>query len=85
MFCHTVNHLTLHIFSIQANKKAIDMAGTGTDEIEGAEDVRQAKEELKVLHDEKRRTEKIRATVKKELDMARAKTKKLEEVIGYCF
>ena len=56
------------------------MAGTGTDELEGAEDVRQAKEELKVLHDEKRRTEKIRATVKKELDMARAKTRKYEEV-----
>ncbi|XP_053393592.1 kinesin-like protein KIF19 [Mercenaria mercenaria] len=68
---------------LEENKKAIDMAGTGTDEIEGAEDVRQAKEELKVLHDEKHRTEKIRATVKKELDMARAKTRKLEEMIPH--
>ena len=56
------------------------MAGTGTDEMEGAEEVRTAREELKVLHEEKHRTEKIRATVKKELEMARAKTRKLEEV-----
>ncbi|KAL4240456.1 Kinesin-like protein kif19 [Mactra antiquata] len=68
---------------LEENKKSIDMAGSGTDEIEGAEDVRQAKEELKVLHDEKYRTEKIRATVKKELEMARSKTKKLEEMIPH--
>ena len=39
-----------------------------------------AKEELKVLHEEKYRTEKIRTTVRKELEVARAKTRKLEEV-----
>lgn len=66
---------------IKDNDKAIDLAGTGTDEMEGAEEVRTAREELKVLHEEKHRTEKIRATVKKELEMARAKTRKLEEVI----
>ena len=60
--------------------KAMDLAGTGTDELEGAEDVKTAREELKVLHEEKHRTEKIRATVKKELEVARTKTRKLEEV-----
>ena len=62
------------------NNKALEMAGVGTDELEGADEVRTAKEELKVLHEEKHRTEKIRATVKKELEMARSKTRKLEDV-----
>lgn len=56
------------------------MSGTGTDEIEGAEEVRTAREELKVLHEEKHKTEKLRASVKKELEAARAKTRKLEDV-----
>lgn len=66
---------------IKANDKAMELAGTGTDEIEGAEEVKTAREELKVLHEEKYRTEKIRATVKKELETARAKTRKLEEMV----
>ena len=44
------------------------------------EEVRVAREEIKVLHDEKRKTEKLRMTVKKELEAARQKTTKLEEV-----
>ncbi|XP_052262802.1 kinesin-like protein KIF19 isoform X2 [Dreissena polymorpha] len=66
---------------IEDHKKALDVSGTGTDEIEGAEDVRTAREELKVLHEEKRKTEKLRITVKKELEAARMKTRKLEETI----
>ena len=58
----------------------MELSGTGTDELEAAEEVKTAKEELKVLHEEKYRTEKIRTTVRKELEVARAKTRKLEEV-----
>ena len=43
-----------------------------------------AREEIKVLHDEKRKTEKLRMTVKKELEAARQKTTKLEEVKRTC-
>ena len=66
--------------SISENRKALDKSGTGTDEIEGADDVRTAREELKVLHEEKHKTEKLRGSVKKELETARSKTRRLEEV-----
>ncbi|WAQ95609.1 KIF19-like protein [Mya arenaria] len=62
---------------LEENKKASE--GRGTDEID--DEIRTAKEELKVLHDEKHKTERLRASVKKELETARAKTRKLEEMI----
>ena len=73
-------HKLMLVMFLVDHDKAMDLAGTGTDELEGAEDVKTAREELKVLHEEKHRTEKIRATVKKELEVARTKTRKLEEV-----
>ncbi|XP_041363703.1 kinesin-like protein KIF19 [Gigantopelta aegis] len=47
------------------------------------EEIRVAREELKVLHDEKHKTEKLRMTVKKELEVARQKTTKVEEQIPH--
>ena len=44
--------------------------------------VQVARNELKVLHDEKHKTERVKATVQREVDTARAKTSKLEEVGG---
>lgn len=61
--------------------KSMELAGVGSDEISDPEEVRIARDELKVLHDEKHRTEKIRSTVYKELEQAKAKTRKLEETI----
>lgn len=60
--------------------KSMELAGIGSDEISDPEEVKIAKDELKVLHDEKHRTEKIRSTVYKELEQAKTKTRKLEEV-----
>lgn len=59
----------------------MELSGAGSDEIPEPEDVKVAREELKVLHDEKHRTEKVRSTVYKELDVAKQRTRKLEEVI----
>ena len=60
--------------------KALELSGAGSDEVPEPEDVRIAREELKVLHDEKHRTEKLRTTVQKELEQAKGKTRRLEEV-----
>ena len=60
--------------------KSMELAGVGSDELSDPEEVKIAREELKVLHDEKHRTEKIRSTVYKELEQAKLKTRKLEEV-----
>lgn len=79
--CIVMKNISLDLcLSVAENRKALELSGTGTDEIEEAEEVRTAREELKVLHEEKHKTEKLRATVKKELEAARAKTRKLEEV-----
>ncbi|XP_050391529.1 kinesin-like protein KIF19 isoform X3 [Patella vulgata] len=51
------------------------------DDVTEPEDVRVAREELKVLHDEKHKTEKVRVTIKRELETAKEKHKKLEELI----
>lgn len=58
----------------------MELAGAGSDELQESDDVRLAREELKVLHEEKHRTEKLRATVMKELEQARVKTRRIEEV-----
>lgn len=60
--------------------KSMELAGIGSDEIVEPEEVKVARDEIKVLHDEKYRTEKIRTTVYKELEQAKSKTRKLEEV-----
>ena len=62
------------------DSKALELAGAGSDELQESDDVRLAREELKVLHEEKHRTEKLRATVMKELEQARVKTRRIEEV-----
>lgn len=67
------------------DSKALELAGAGSDELQETEDVKLAREELKVLHDEKHRTEKLRATVMKELEQARVKTRQIEEVCLSCF
>ncbi|KAL5019094.1 hypothetical protein ScPMuIL_004816 [Solemya velum] len=63
------------------SEKALELSGAGSDDIPETEEVRVARDELKVLHDEKHKTEKIRTTVHKELDLAKQKTRKLEELI----
>lgn len=60
--------------------KTLELSGLGSDDVTEPEEVRVAREELKVLHDEKHRTEKIRGTVQKELATAKSKTMKLQEV-----
>ncbi|XP_071106113.1 kinesin-like protein KIF19 [Haliotis cracherodii] len=45
------------------------------------DEVRVARDELKVLHDEKHKTERVRSTVRRELETAKHKMKKLEEII----
>lgn len=44
-------------------------------------EVQVARDELKVLHEEKHKTERVKATIQKELEAARLKTQKLEEMI----
>ncbi|CAG2199560.1 KIF18_19 [Mytilus edulis] len=61
--------------------KSMELAGIGSDEIVEPEEVKVARDEIKVLHDEKYRTEKIRTTVYKELEQAKSKTRKLEETV----
>ncbi|KAL3877693.1 hypothetical protein ACJMK2_035359 [Sinanodonta woodiana] len=68
---------------MKENEKALEMSGAGTDELNEPEDVKVAREELKVLNEEKYRTEKVRSTVRKELEMAKEKTRKLEEQIPH--
>ncbi|XP_078317515.1 kinesin-like protein KIF19 isoform X2 [Crassostrea virginica] len=63
------------------DSKALELAGAGSDELQESDDVRLAREELKVLHEEKHRTEKLRATVMKELEQARVKTRRIEETV----
>jgi uncharacterized protein (DUF3084 family) len=62
------------------DSKALELSGAGSDDLQETEDIKLAREELKVLHDEKHRTEKLRATVMKELEQARIKTRRIEEV-----
>lgn len=62
------------------DSKALELSGAGSDDLQETEDIKLAREELKVLHDEKHRTEKLRATVMKELEQARVKTRHIEEV-----
>ncbi|KAJ8319029.1 hypothetical protein KUTeg_004120 [Tegillarca granosa] len=80
--------LTRYIWDVEKTKsgkngdaKAIELSGAGSDDIPEPEDVKVAREELKVLHDEKHRTERVRNTVYKELDVAKQRTRKLEEMI----
>ena len=78
-----INESNLHVkrtCSIVDTSKAMELSGAGSDEVPEPEDVRIAREELKVLHDEKHRTEKLRTTVQKELEQAKGKTRRLEEV-----
>ncbi|XP_062605010.1 kinesin-like protein KIF19 [Saccostrea cucullata] len=65
------------------DSKALELAGAGSDDLQETEDVKLAREELKVLHDEKHRTEKLRTTVMKELEQARVKTRRIEETIPH--
>lgn len=57
-------------------------------EIPGAEngvepvEVQVARDELKVLHEEKHKTERVKTTIQRELEAARSKTHKLEEVLS---
>ena len=46
-------------------------------------EVRVARDELQVLHEEKHKTERVKATIRRELDTAREKTQKLEEVLEF--
>lgn len=77
---HSATNFYIVIF-VSLIAKAMELSGAGSDEIPEPEDVKVAREELKVLHDEKHRTEKVRSTVYKELDVAKQRTRKLEEVI----
>ena len=58
--------------------KALDLAGG--DDRPDSEEVRVARDELKVLHEEKHKTQRVIATVQKELETAQNKTRKLAEV-----
>ena len=58
--------------------KALDLAGG--DDRPDSEEVRVARDELKVLHEEKHKTQRVIATVQKELETAQSKTRKLAEV-----
>ncbi|XP_059157154.1 kinesin-like protein KIF19 isoform X2 [Physella acuta] len=44
-------------------------------------EVQVARDELKVLHEEKHKTERVKTTIQRELETARAKTNKLQELI----
>jgi len=72
--------LKVYLMSVTEESKAMDLEGRGSDDLHEPDEVRVAKEELRVLHDEKHRTEKIRSTVSKELEVAKQKTKKLQDV-----
>lgn len=52
----------------------------GGDDRPGSSEVHVARDELKVLHDEKHKTQRVIATVHKELETAQNKTHKLAEV-----
>lgn len=82
-FCFNFSLFFFNLFT--EDSKALELAGAGSDELQETEDVKLAREELKVLHDEKHRTEKLRATVMKELEQARVKTRQIEEVHYLCF
>lgn len=82
-FCFNFSFFFFNLFT--EDSKALELAGAGSDELQETEDVKLAREELKVLHDEKHRTEKLRATVMKELEQARVKTRQIEEVCLSCF
>lgn len=60
--------------------KSMEISGLSPDDTLEPEDVKVAREELKVLHEEKHRTEKLRSTVSKELESAKSKTKRLQDV-----
>ncbi|XP_076447209.1 kinesin-like protein KIF19 [Babylonia areolata] len=60
-------------------EKALELAGGG--ERVDPEEVQVARDELKVLHDEKHKTERVITTVQKELETAQNKTHKLAEMI----
>lgn len=58
--------------------KALELAGG--DERPESEEVRVARDELRVLHEEKHKTQRVIATIQKELETAQNKTRKLAEV-----
>lgn len=60
------------------DEKARELAGK--DEKPYSEEVQVARDELKVLHDEKHKTQRVITTVQKELETAQNKTRKLAEV-----
>lgn len=55
----------------------------GGDDFSDPEEIQTARDELKVLHDEKHKTQRIIATVQKELEVAQSKTRKLAEVRSF--
>lgn len=61
------------------DEKALEL--TGGDGMSEAQEVRVARDELKVLHEEKHKTERVITTVQKELETAQNKTRKLAEMI----
>ncbi|KAK7112371.1 kinesin-like protein KIF19 [Littorina saxatilis] len=61
------------------DEKALELAGE--DGRVDSEEVRVARDELKVLHDEKHKTQRVITTVQKELEVAQSKTRKLAEMI----
>ena len=69
--------------------KMRDLAGQGSDEGPMPEEVRQAQEELLTLKQEKEKTDSVRANLEKELEYAKEKAAKIEQVrkefeAGYC-
>ncbi|PVD37655.1 hypothetical protein C0Q70_00253 [Pomacea canaliculata] len=61
------------------DEKALELEGG--DDFSDPEEIQTARDELKVLHDEKHKTQRIIATVQKELEVAQSKTRKLAEMI----
>ena len=60
--------------------KLRELAGQGSDDLPVPEEVRQAQEELINLATEKERTQRLKSTVSKELENAKNKAAKIEEV-----
>lgn len=60
-------------------EKRLDLEGSSYDD-EEPDDVRMARDELKVLMSERRKTEKLKDNVSKEFEIARQKAAMLEEV-----
>ena len=62
------------------SEKQRDLEGSGSDDIPEPEEVRVARQELLVLQEEKAKTEGLKSKVQKELEQAKKRAARIEEV-----